>query len=55
MKLRFSRKHLCVPYAVFLALFVIAPIIIMLYYAFTDRNGAFTFMNFGKIFSDGRI
>ncbi|MBP5308432.1 MAG: ABC transporter permease [Clostridia bacterium] len=52
MKLRFSRKHLCIPYAAFLALFVIAPIIIMLYYAFTDRNGAFTVMNFGRIFSD---
>jgi len=52
MKLRLSRKNLCIPYAMFLVLFVIAPIIIMLYYAFTDVDGKFTFSNFGLIFSD---
>ncbi len=52
MKLAFSRKHLCIPYAVFLVLFVIAPILIMLYYAFTDSQGTFTLANFGKIFTD---
>ena len=52
MKLRFARKHLCIPYALFLALFVIAPILIMLYYAFTDSEGGFTLMNFASIFSD---
>ena len=52
MKLRFARKHLCIPYALFLALFVVAPIFIMLFYAFTDANNRFTLGNFGKIFSD---
>ena len=52
MRLRFARKHLCIPYTVFLALFVIAAIVIMLYYAFTDDSGAFTLMNFANIFSD---
>lgn len=35
----FKRKYLCIPYALFLALFVIAPILIIVYYAFTDKNG----------------
>ncbi len=52
MKLKLTRKHLCIPYGVFMALFVIFPIFIMLYYAFTNNEGQFTFTNFGKIFSD---
>ena len=52
MRLRFSRKHLCIPYAAFMALFVVAPILIMLYYAFTNSEGRFTLLNFGNIFSD---
>ena len=52
MKFRLSRKQLCIPYAAFLLLFVIAPILIMIYYAFTDKNGGFTLMNFGRIFTD---
>ena len=35
----FKRKYLCIPYALFLVLFVIAPILIIVYYAFTDKNG----------------
>ena len=36
MRLRFSRKQLCIPYAVFLICFVIAPLLVVLYYAFTN-------------------
>ena len=36
--LLFQRKYLCIPYAVFLVLFVIFPILIILVYAFTDEN-----------------
>ncbi|MEE3358100.1 MAG: ABC transporter permease, partial [Lachnospiraceae bacterium] len=32
----FSRKSLGIPYAVFLLLFVIAPLLVLFYYAFTD-------------------
>ena len=35
----FKRKHLCIPYGVFLVLFIIVPILIIVYYAFTDDNG----------------
>ncbi len=49
---RFSRKILAIPYALFLGFFVVVPLFIILYYAFTDANGVFTFDNF-KIFFSG--
>jgi len=52
MKLRFSRKYLCIPYAVFLLFFVIAPMLVILFYAFTDKNNNFSFTNFIRFFSD---
>ena len=38
----FKRKHLCIPYGVFLILFIIIPILIIVFYAFTDDNGMFS-------------
>ena len=35
----FQRKYLCIPYGVFLVLFIVVPILIIVYYAFTDDNG----------------
>lgn len=35
----FQRKYLCIPYGLFLVLFIIIPILIIVYYAFTDSNG----------------
>ena len=51
MKLRFNRSQLCIPYALFLILFVIAPLIVIIYYAFTNGQGQFTFENFIIFFS----
>ncbi len=34
-----KRKYLCIPYAVFLAIFVIIPILLIVWYAFTDEAG----------------
>ena len=48
----FTRKALGIPYAVFLIFFVIAPMLVILVYAFTDRNMHFSFANFVKFFSD---
>lgn len=45
MRLRFSRKQLCIPYAAFLVCFVIAPLLVVLYYAFTNGEGRFTLDN----------
>lgn len=50
-KFRFNRSQLCLPYAVFLVLFVIAPLFVILYYAFTNGQGNFTFANFIGFFS----
>lgn len=50
MVLRFNRKQLCIPYAVFLALFVIAPLFVIAYYAFTDGQGKISFENFTNFF-----
>jgi len=51
MKYYFSRKQLCIPYAVFLACFVIAPLLVVLYYAFTNGEGRFTIENLTGFFS----
>ena len=52
MKPHFSRKLLAIPYAIFLALFVVVPLLIIVYYAFTNGDtGAFTFENFAEFFS----
>ena len=50
-KLRFNRSQLCIPYAVFLICFVIAPLLVILYYAFTNGQGNFTFKNFANFFA----
>lgn len=41
-KMHFSRKLLAIPYGLFLAVFVLIPLLIILYYAFFDDNGVFT-------------
>lgn len=47
----FQRKYLSIPYALFLVLFVIIPIILIVFYAFTDYSGNFSFDSFTKFFS----
>ena len=51
-KFRFSRKLLAIPYAIFLFVFVVAPLLIILYYAFTNGDtGKLSFENFANFFS----
>ena len=47
------RASLCIPYGVFMVLFVIFPLLLIVYFAFTDANGIFTFNNWKTIFSEG--
>ena len=49
----FSRKNLCIPYALFLIMFVIIPLLVILVYAFTDKDWNFTFENIAKFFTRG--
>ncbi len=48
----FSRKQLCIPYGLFLALFVVLPLLVVVYYAFTDGSGAFSLANFADFFTN---
>ncbi len=50
--MKFSRKTLGIPYAVFLLLFVVAPLLVLFYYAFTNGQGQFTLKNLTDFFSD---
>ncbi len=47
----FKRSYLAIPYGLFLALFVVFPLFLIVYYAFTDKSGGFTFNNFVAFFS----
>lgn len=48
----FSRKQLCIPYALFIFMFVMLPLLVVVYYAFTDANGSFSFYNFTEFFTN---
>ena len=47
-----SRKDLCIPYGIFLCLFVVLPLLVIVYYAFTDSTGNVTAENFIDFFTD---
>jgi spermidine/putrescine transport system permease protein len=49
--MRENRKWLCMPYGVFLVLFIILPILLIFCYAFSDADGHFTLNNFIDVFS----
>ncbi len=52
---RFSRKLLAIPYGLFLGIFVVIPLLIIIYYAFTNDEGRFT-TEYVKVFfnEDGK-
>ena len=52
MRYKFARKAPVIPYAVFLVLFVILPILIIIYYAFTDAQGYFSFESLVEFFTN---
>ena len=41
----FARSVINAPYFVWAAIFIIVPLFVVGYYAFTDDNGSFTFSN----------
>ena len=49
---RFSRKLLAIPYGLFLAIFVVIPLLIIVYYAFTNDTGAFSWDYVKYFFSE---
>lgn len=44
-----SRKMLDKPYLLWSVLFIIVPLVMVVFYAFTDKTGAFTFSNIAQI------
>ena len=51
-KFNFKRKYFAFPYAFLSVVFVVFPLLIMLYFAFTDFEGSFTFSNFWCFFTE---
>lgn len=51
-RIRFKRKHLSIPYFLFLVCFVLLPLLLIVYYALTDSEGNFALANFVKFFSN---
>lgn len=47
-----SRKQIGIPYGIFLLLFVAAPLLVLIYYAFTNGQGQFTVSNLCNFFTD---
>ena len=47
-----NRSSWCLPYVIFMALFVVLPLLLIIAYAFFDGNGHFTLSNFAKFFQD---
>ena len=54
MKKRFSSHLVGCPYYVWAAIFIVVPVLMVLYYSLTDANGAFTLDNLKNLvgFSD---
>ena len=49
--MRFKRKYYSIPYVIFLSLFVVVPIALIVFYAFTDKYGQFSFDAAAKFFT----
>ena len=43
-----QRRSWSIPYAIFLFIFVVMPLLLIVFYSFTDEEGAFTLGNFRK-------
>ena len=50
--MKFPGRKLSIPYGIFMLLFVVLPLIIVLYYAFTDGTGQWTIENFLRFFQN---
>ena len=50
-----KRRWYATPYALWMLIFTIVPLLFVVYFAFTTRDGAFTTENFGRFFSPGNL
>ena len=49
--MRNINKVLIIPYLLWMVLFIIIPVILLVYFSFTDLNGHFSFTNYEQILS----
>lgn len=49
-----DRRQLSVPYLIYLVLFVVMPLLVVLYYGFTDDDGNISFTNFIVFFTNSK-
>ena len=47
-----KRANWSIPYAIFMVIFVVLPLLLILVYAFQDSSGHFTMANITRFFSD---
>jgi len=47
-----KRSHWSIPYVVFMAIFVVLPLVLVMVYAFQDGTGHFTLANITRFFTD---
>ena len=52
-KITIKRKYLAFPYAIFMLLFVLLPLALIVFYAFTIADGSISLENFINFFTDG--
>lgn len=48
MKMFSRRRNLSIPYAIFLAIFVVMPLVLIIIYAFQSKDGGFSLENFER-------
>jgi len=52
MRIHFTRKNLGIPYVLFLLIFVVMPLLVLFYFAFTNGSGEFTLTNLTDFFTN---
>ena len=52
--MKFTRSKLSVPYIIYMIIFVVLPLLVVCYYAFTGDDGSFTLQNFKSFLLNSR-
>ena len=52
--MKFTRSKLAIPYIIYMIIFVVLPLFVVCYYAFTGDDGSFTFENFTDFFTNSK-
>lgn len=49
--MRNTNKLLLIPYLLWMVIFIIVPVVLLIYFSFLDINGHFSFTNYQQIFT----